>query len=219
MRSATCAATKTCCYLRVSMTARLVMPLDLMHHPQRSSAETSGLAFLNLAKHRAMADATLFRKPTCEMGVDLEYKRGGDPIVRLQITTAYRVWGDGRGGTLPGGYQDRLLREKLTSEGLLSGSGPFKRSGSEILSSDSQESWEDIEQSCRLGIIEAFARKAEHGAKDVTLLVKAVRYYEETMQHVDRFRSIVNAAASARFPFRFAEVIVVDYGEGFIWSR
>jgi hypothetical protein len=177
------------------------------------------LAFLNLAKHRSMPHAALFRKPMHETGVDVEYMQSGDPIVRLQITTAYRVRFDAQGKKLHGGHQDRLFREKLTSEGRLSGTGPFERRGDEILSNDSCEAWEQIEDSCRLGIIEAFEGKANHGAKDVSLLVKAVRYYEETMQDVDRFRSIMNAAAAVRFPMRYGEVIVVDYGEGFIWSR
>jgi hypothetical protein len=187
--------------------------------PEEKLRRDEFLAFLNLAKHKEMSDPTLFRKPTRETGVDIEYRDDGR-TVRLQIATAYRVAFDAEGNELPGGYQDRLLREKLTSDRLVSGFGPFERRDDKIVKNEGCEPcWQVIERSCRLGIIRAFERKVDHGDNDVSLLVKAVRYYEETAQDVGRFRTIVDAAASVVFPSRFAEVIVVDYGDRFIWAR
>jgi hypothetical protein len=178
------------------------------------------LAFLNLAKHRGLTNEILFRKPIREEGVDIEYRGASGAVARLQITTAYPVLFDAKGNELPGGYQDRLLTEKLTSEGVVSGSGPFERRGDAIVGSDeSGPCWADIERSCRLGVVRAFERKADHGDRDVSLLVKAVRYGEEIGQDVERFRAIIDAAASVVLPTRFAEVIVVDYGDGLIWTR
>jgi hypothetical protein len=79
-------------------------------------------------------------------------------------------------------------------------------------------SWEELETTYLHGLTKALKLKAAHGNKDIALLVKAVGYYEAIIE-VERFHAIVDAAARVAFPRRFAETVVVDYGEGFIWRR
>jgi hypothetical protein len=117
---------------------------------------------------------------------------------------------------LNGGHQHRLLMEKLTAKGELVGSGPFARRGEEIQNHEGCDSWDEIERSLLLGLEEAFSLKARHGAKDVTLLVRAVDYYK-TIIDFERFRAIVEWAAAVVFPNNFAAVVVVDDGEGFVF--
>jgi hypothetical protein len=175
------------------------------------------IPFLNLAKHLHLADATRFRKPVQDDGVDIEYQVDGSSLVRLQITTAYPVRHDATGNLLNGGHQFRLEMEKLTNQGFLVGRGPFERRGTEIHSTEDCFSLDEIESACRLGLIYAFKTKSSHGTSDVALLVKAVGYYEALLE-VASFNEMIEAAASVEFPRRFGKVIVVDSGDGFMWS-
>jgi len=180
------------------------------------------LPFLNLANHQELPLNTSFRKPIDECGVDIEYVAAGT-LTRLQITTAYPLWLDSVGLPLNGGHQQRLKMEKITTNGQLIGCGPFERREDEILNNEGCNSWEEIETSHRLGLINAFQRKALHWDRNLILLVKGVEYFQNILD-VQRFHVMVDSAAREafqreKFPTRFIRVIVVDSGDGFIWSR
>jgi hypothetical protein len=148
----------------------------------------------------------------------IEYVVPRSLIERLQITTAYPLWFDSVGNPLNGGHQFRLHMEKRTAQGSFMGSGPFDRRDGAIIHNEDANTWDEIEKSRRLGLIEAFRTKAAHGRHGINLLVHSVRYYE-SVPHFDRFSAIVEAAAVVVYPARFSKVIVVDYGDGFMWSR
>ena len=172
------------------------------------------IPFLYFARQIGLPGFTRFRKPISDRGVDIEFEVDGG-VSALQITTAYPMWGVPSGPRLSGGYQYRLHMEKLTSEGSLSGSGPFKRKGDTIGHNGDCNSWQEIEEALRAGMIEAFRGKQSRGDKTVSLLIHAVDYYFSTLK-MDRFVSIITHAARIALPHRFASVIVVDYGPGYI---
>ncbi len=109
--------------------------------------------------------------------------------------------------------------EQLTAEGLVMGTGPYYRSGDKILNNQGCESSTEVDHSCRLGLVEAFRRKANMGTRNVNLIVKAVGFTQAMALDAARFRQIVGEAADASFPSRFGRVYVVDYGRGFIWTQ
>lgn len=174
------------------------------------------IPFLDLAQHEALPPETRFRKPTVDRGIDIEVELGTG-IQSLQITTAYPALFDKTGQLLNGGYQRRLHMEKLTLDGMLSGSGPFERRGNHIWHHGGCTTWDQIDASSRIGLIVAFKSKSSHGCDGVTLLVKATDYFKNVLD-ATRFYTIVDEAAAEALPMRFSRVVVVDYGPGFIWS-
>lgn len=173
--------------------------------------------FLYMAHHESLPDATLFRKPQTEQGIDLEYAHDGT-VMRLQITKAYPVWLNALGEAVNGGYQYRLHMEKLTANGFLSGTGPFERRGGEIVHHEGCDTWDDKRAALLRGLIAAFEGKASHGSKDITLLVHAETFHMETCD-ARRFHDLIEDASHTVFPCKFGRVMVVDYGEGFKYNR
>ena len=153
---------------------------------------------------------TRFRKPQREEGVDLEYDFEGT-WSKLQITTAYPTKGESGSG----GYQFRLLMEKLTNDGQAVGSGLLERKGSTILQDERCSTDREEEKACRLGFVEALRGKAHRGSSNVTLLVRAVDFVLPLGCDAECFKAIALSSIETARPNGFASIVVLDHWEGF----
>jgi hypothetical protein len=128
--------------------------------------------------------------------LDAEVSSGSDQFA-LQITIADPIWA-GEGAKIKhGGYDNRLLMEGLNRQGVVHGSGGFRRDGDKIISDEPVKNGSDGADACRRGIVAALARKSKPDVHPAARLLIYTRAY--TMQVVDEGYANVVAEAVREF--------------------
>jgi hypothetical protein len=150
-----------------------------------------------LADHKGYLDDATFRlKPYGFPAVDAELNAGQEQFA-LQITIADPIWFTEGAKVQHGGYDNRLLMEALNRQGVVHGSGGFRRDGDKIICDRLVKDGSDGADACRKGIAAALARKSKPDVQPATRLLIHTRAY--TMQVVDEGYGNVVAEAVREF--------------------
>jgi len=150
-----------------------------------------------LADHKGYSDDATFRlMPSGFPAIDAELSSGHDQFA-LQITIADPIWASEGAKIQHGGYDNRLLMEALNRQGVVHGSGGFRRDGDEIVCDELVKDGSDGAVACRKGIVAALARKSKPDVHMATRLLIYTRAY--TMQVVDEGYGNVVADAVREF--------------------
>lgn len=171
-----------------------------------------------LADHKRFSDTDTFRlKPYAFPGIDADLSAGGERF-GLQITLADPMWAKADAKVQHGGYDHRLQMEALNRQGIVRGSGNFRRDGDQIVCDEPVRKGSDRADACRKGIIDALARKSKPGVQPTTRLLIHTRAY--TIQVADEGYASVVAEAIREFEaagdgrvIPFAAVYFVDESE------
>ncbi len=148
-------------------------------------------------------------------GIDAELVAGGEQFA-LQITIADPIWAKEDAKVAHGGYDHRLLMEALNHQGVVHGSGNFRRDGGQIVCDEPVREGNDRVEACHQGIVEALARKSRPDVKPITRLLIYTRAY--TIQVIDEGYANVVAEAIREFQMSgraipFATSYFVDESE------
>jgi hypothetical protein len=136
-----------------------------------------------LADHKDYSDDATFRlMPSGFPAIDAKLSSSHDQFA-LQITIADPIWSDEGAKIKRGGYDNRLLMEGLNRQGVVHGSGGFRRDGDKIVCDDLVKGGSDGADACRRGIVAALARKYKPSVHPATRLLIYTRAH--TMQVVD----------------------------------
>jgi hypothetical protein len=147
----------------------------------------------------------------------------------LQITVADPIWANPiwakeNAKVLHGGYDHRLLMEALNRQGVVHGSGNFRRAGDDIVCDEPVKKGSDRANACRKGIIAALARKSKPDVHPNTRLLIYSRAH--TIQVADEGYGNVIAEAIQEFEasgegraIPFAAVYFIDEGEFAEYNR
>lgn len=167
------------------------------------------------ARHRGLADATEFEWQSGgrdEKGVDFIVFPDSNEL-HLQVTVTGPIWNEAIPPLDNPGFQHRLLREQLSTGGIVSGRGPWRRDAGCI--SGGSEDWtsEQRDDAFRNGLIAAYERKRNHRGQSSELLVR-VNEAEDFME-ASQFHRVVSETACAAPLRAFQRVHLVDRGEGF----
>jgi hypothetical protein len=155
-------------------------------------------------------NATFSLKPYAHPGIDAEICSAGERF-NLQITIADPVWSDQGDAIQHGGYDHRLAMEELNRQGMVFGSGPFRRSGNKIVSESSVKSLDDGPRACMKGLLGALTKKAGYTGDACRLLIFARGFYSHTID--TRLEDIVHSslaifhAGGGNLPFEWTYVV------------
>jgi hypothetical protein len=150
-----------------------------------------------LADHRGYSDDATFRlMPSGFPAIDANISSGHD-LFALQITIADPIWSDEGAKIKHGGYDNRLLMEGLNRQGVVHGSGGFRRDGDMIVCDEMVKDGSDGADACRKGIVAALARKSKPDVHMATRLLIYTRAH--AMQVVDEGYGNVIAEAVREF--------------------
>jgi hypothetical protein len=94
----------------------------------------------------------------------------------LQITIADPTWLLADGSPSNGGYDERLVREALNTDGVVHGLAAMRRRGGVIVCDKPVKSFEEEFDACVRGIENALLRKIDSGSPEIRLLVHARGY-------------------------------------------
>jgi hypothetical protein len=130
--------------------------------------------------------------PYAYLAVDADLSVGGEKFA-LQITLADPIWAKSAAKVQHGGYDHRLAMETLNAEGVVHGSGNFRRVGREIVCDEPVRKGSDRADACRKGIVDALVRKSKPDVQPTTRLLIYTRAY--TIQAADEgYGTIVEEA-------------------------
>lgn len=150
-----------------------------------------------LADHKDYSDDATFRlMPSGFPAIDAKLSSSRDQFA-LQITIADPIWSDEGAKIKHGGYDNRLLMEGLNRQGVVHGSGGFRRDGDKIVCDDLVKDGSDGADACRKGIVAALARKSKPDVHMATRLLIYTRAH--AMQVVDEGYGNVIAEAVREF--------------------
>jgi hypothetical protein len=165
------------------------------------------IPMLYCVRHHKFSRDAFFRIMPEGDPVDLQV-RDGDLEMKLQVTVAYPVWGSSKKGS-----QHHLKVEALNTGEIVSGYGPYKRTGGIVTGADRMKSSEEVDRVYGDGLKQALERKSKKDGSDQILVIYC-QFYTGGIDAA-RFRKLAERAIASCNMTNFAHVWLVDYGEGF----